>query len=104
MYATYTKYPLHLQETYDIHTVGGNENENLKCVPEVERRDGEEIREDGVCVMQVKLQYIGRLVIDDPDSPRMWNVISPVLPGYTSVGPMRYPTLGIEGLREVGIL
>lgn len=51
----------------------------------------------------IKLTYIGRLVIGDNTSPRLWNVISPELPGYRYDQGF-YPTLGLEGLREAGLI
>lgn len=53
--------------------------------------------------MNLKLYYVGRLVKDNPTSPRLWNVISPRLPGYP-YSHLHYPTLGIEGLKEVGLI
>lgn len=50
----------------------------------------------------IKLTYIGRLCPEIPESPRMWNVIEPELPGYDySRG---YPTLGLQALKELGLI
>lgn len=54
-------------------------------------------------MQRVKLSYIGRLVKGDSTSPRMWNVIEPRLPGYRYHA-MHYPTLGVESLKEMGLI
>lgn len=50
----------------------------------------------------IKLTYLGRLVLEDKASPRIWNVIEPELPGYDFR--RGFPTMTLEGLKEAGLV
>lgn len=51
--------------------------------------------------MSIKLVYLGHILLGDKASPRIYDVISPVLKGYHGRG---YPTLTINELQDRGLI
>jgi hypothetical protein len=47
--------------------------------------------------MKARLEYIGRMLLGDPTSPRMWNIIAPGSQWHKS-------SRTLEGLKQIGII